>query len=740
MTFVGIKSAGNASRLFLVVDNAGVGGSSLARLTDWLPRIPALARKEKASIAQVREASILGELGHGQEFANEAYADYYLTSVPAYRAVQVRADAVGSARLLIGEEARNEGGRTEFIPAPDEHEAQVVLDSINPWYARADYWRTIETHLLLFGSAFTFLQRAQGSEAPSLWPLHPSHMKVIQGRGSNPVTGYVNGFEYEVNGQRIPLSVDEVWWIRRYNPKDEFAGLSAVAPVRLSLDMGREAVLFNRNIFKNGVNPGNVAFIVPGLVSLPEAEVEAFYQRLTQRMQGAKNAHRPLMVPGANAAGPGVDVKLLGMSQKDMEYLASLNWTVQDAARAFGVPPPMLYAETQSKYANVHEWNGDFWRSTIMPEWDWLAAQVKERLLPLLGFPDMEARWDFTSNLAIQESMSLLRAEDRSDVQADILTVNEVRESRGLVPVPWGDGPASGMGVQFDETGEPMEPEPVAPPAKSYKRYGPQLGNLDLVSRAFVQRLTRYERAFGEAQSKLFKTQAEFTKRRIDEGVPVNAAFDPKQWPEPWRKIARPIYERAFRAAALDVAGRFGLFRQVKPPAFDLADPAVQLWLRTRLDLWSVLANEETGRLINNAIAEANALGESIPQIQARLETVFRFNDRVRTERIARTEMLSTSNQGHLSAYEQSGDVERIQWLSARDDRVRDDHRAADGQIVELGTPFLVGNDRLDAPGIGAGGTLGPPEQVIQCRCVTIPVLTQRSAIVRTARLNGHAK
>jgi HK97 family phage portal protein len=712
----------------------------MAKFADWLPRIPALARKEKASLGQIREASLLSNIGHGLDYALESYADYYFTSVPAYRAVQVRADAVGSARLIVGEEVVNEGGRTAFIPADKEHLAQSVLDGINPWFARADYWRVIETHLLLFGSAFTFIQRAQGLGPPSLWPLHPSKMTVLQGRGSNPVTGYVKGFQYDLDGTRIPLSVDEVWWLRRTNPRDEFAGMSSVAPVRLTLDMGREAVLFNRNVFKNGVNPNNIAFVVPGLVSLPEAEIEAFYKRLEQKFTGAKNAHRPLLVPGSNAAGPGVDVKTLGLTQKDMEYLASLNWTVQDAARAFGVPPPMLYAETQSKYANVHEWNGDFWRSTIMPEWDWLSAQVKERLLPLLGFPEMEAKFDFSSNLAIQESMALLRQEDRSDVQADILTINEVREARGLVPVPWGDGPSSSMGVEFDETGLPIPPEKPEAPVKSYKRYGPQV-DLDLVSRAFVQRLTRYEKAFAQLQRRLFKQQAQETSRRIAEGIPPNAAFDAKMWHEPWRKAAKPIYERALGAAAQDVAGRFGLYRQViaSPPAFNLADSAVQQWLQKRLELWSVLVNEETGRLINGIIAEANELGESIPQIQARLETTFRFNDRVRTERIARTEMLSTSNQGHLSAYEQSGVVERIQWLSARDDRVRDDHRAADGQIVELGEPFKVGNDLMDAPGIGVNGTLGAPEQVINCRCVTVPVLTQRSAIVRTAALNGHA-
>ena len=307
-----------------------------------------------------------------------------------------------------------------------------------------------------------------------------------------------------------------------------------------------------------------------------------------------------------------------------------------------------------------------------------------------------------------------------------------------------GEAPSSSLGVEFDEPGAPMpqeEPEfGGKPPAKSYRRYGPQ-NDLDLISRAFVQRLTRYERAFALLQRRLFKQQATDTGRRIAEGIPPNAAFDPKMWHDLWRKAAKPIYDRALATAAQDVAGRFGLYRQAiaRPPAFDITDSAVQQWLQKRLELWSVLVNEETGRLINGIIAEANELGESIPQIQARLETTFRFNDRVRTERIARTEMLSTSNQGHLSAYEQSGVVERIQWLSARDDRVRDDHRAADGQIVDLGQPFKVGNDLMDAPGIGVNGTLGPPEQTIQCRCTTVPVLTQRSAIVRTARLNGHA-
>ncbi|MBF6277058.1 phage minor head protein [Nocardia nova] len=55
-------------------------------------------------------------------------------------------------------------------------------------------------------------------------------------------------------------------------------------------------------------------------------------------------------------------------------------------------------------------------------------------------------------------------------------------------------------------------------------------------------------------------------------------------------------------------------------------------------------------------------------------------------------------------------------WLSLHDDRTRTSHRHADRQRVPLAADFVVGGFSLRFP----GDRLGPPEEVIGCRCVVV--------------------
>lgn len=685
---------------------------------DWLPRIPALARARapvaKAAIADIREASLLAQFG---AIAEPDYANYMATSIPAYRAVHLRAQAVSTARAVVGMMQTDEDGVSQFTAAENDP-IQDMLDRVNPWFTHADLWYATEAHLSLNGVAFWFLD--DSPEGRVIWPLHPERVRVVPGRGANQVSSYVDHFKYMADsGREVRLGVDEVLWFRRYNPvRDmELEGLAPIAPARLSLDMGWDALRFNRNFFKNSATPSDIAITFP--TSLTDEEVDSFYKRWDKRFRGAGNAHRPLLVA---ASGQGVGVSRIGISQKEMEFLAGLRWTVEDAARAWGVPPPLMYSQEASIYNNVSEANKDFWRSTIMAEWKFLETQLTERLLPLMGEEGLEIRFDWADILPLQESMSELQEQERKDVEASILTINEVRERRGLAPVDWGDEPkqpASPFGV-VPEFGE----EEPKPPPRSYMKAVPYIEEFGLL-------LRRLERQFEDVQRRLFTEQAQETLTRVGRGIPPSAAFTEAEWREVFAKTGKPYYERAVVLAAAQAAGRFRLTSRTrkaapKPPPFSLSDPAIQQWLQRRIELWSVLANEETGRLINQEIGEAAEAGESIRQIQDRLERVFRFNDSVRSERIARTEMLATSNRGHLASYEQSGVVDRIRWVATADERTRETHAAADGQVVNLGEPFHVGNAFLDAPGVGQGGTIGLAEEVVNCRCAVVPVFERR--------------
>jgi uncharacterized protein with gpF-like domain len=84
-----------------------------------------------------------------------------------------------------------------------------------------------------------------------------------------------------------------------------------------------------------------------------------------------------------------------------------------------------------------------------------------------------------------------------------------------------------------------------------------------------------------------------------------------------------------------------------------------------------------------------------------------------RSAMIARTETHGAANFGANEAAQETGLQLRKEWISASDDRTRDDHRAADGQIVGMDEPFIVGGERLMYP----GDPRGSAEQVVNCRC-----------------------
>jgi hypothetical protein len=76
----------------------------------------------------------------------------------------------------------------------------------------------------------------------------------------------------------------------------------------------------------------------------------------------------------------------------------------------------------------------------------------------------------------------------------------------------------------------------------------------------------------------------------------------------------------------------------------------------------------------------------------------------------------------------------RLRWVTVHDNRVRPTHVEADGQVQDLGTPFLVGGAHLLYPGDPAG----PVKETANCRCILIPT-DARPAVNRAVNVKYSA-
>ena len=409
-----------------------------------------------------------GELASGGAagWAPTTFGEYYPRSAIVYAAIKVRQDAIARLPLRVlrrepVSRTRDHSVRSEhspFHPHPNlppsrgkglyphpspppegegirgraggepvgaEHPLQRLLDSPNPFWSRSDLWRATETYLSLWGAAFWGLERDERGGIAEIWPLRPDKMRVIP-----DTKRYIRGFVYTGAGSElVPYLPDDVVWMRYFNPLDEYAGLSPIAPLRQSADMGMDALRANRKLLQNDSTPG----LIIEMEGVPtDDEVSEFYARWESRFQGVDKSRRPALL------GPGMRASNLGFSPRDMEYIESLRWSLEDVSRVFGVPKVLIGDLENTTFSNFSTARRLFWEDTVAAQLAFYTEALQHHLLPHFGDDSLTVEFDLSGVEALKESEENKAKRRNIYVKAGIMTVDEVRREMNLPPI--GDG------------------------------------------------------------------------------------------------------------------------------------------------------------------------------------------------------------------------------------------------------------------------------------------------------------
>jgi SPP1 gp7 family putative phage head morphogenesis protein len=138
-------------------------------------------------------------------------------------------------------------------------------------------------------------------------------------------------------------------------------------------------------------------------------------------------------------------------------------------------------------------------------------------------------------------------------------------------------------------------------------------------------------------------------------------------------------------------------------------------WINEKVSRKVVGINNTTRNRIRNIIRIGIEEGLSYREIASRLTLIGKISSIKRAKNIAWTETHTAANKG---SFEMARELKMKykEWLSAKDERTRHDHRLANGQRVEIDDPFTVMGEALQFP----GDPDGSPENVIRCRCTMI--------------------
>ncbi len=654
----------------------------------------------------------------------EQSARYYNTHMWLHKAVNVLANNIAPLPLRV---ARGPVGNTEY---PASHPVNMLLDNPSPEMSPEDLWRQWVVDQMLGGEeGIEVVRNRAGSKVVELWPRQPQTFTVRP-----ESVRYRRVAFYKIddgNGDPYTLTPEEFIHIKFYNPLQPFRGISPVSAVRLSITIDQLAQAWTRLFFKNNTRP-DFALIAPeGITQTEKAEILA----QLRDNHGDGHQHEPIILEDGVT-----DIKVFSWAPKDTEWLAQREMSRDEVAAVVGVPDEVM-GYGRDTYENFDTAMTVLWTLTIVPLCGFRDGALTRffRRVKLLA-PNERIETDYTNVPQLQEDRSekIDQVVKLFNVGVPVNLANDYVNA-GLPPVPGGDTGYLPIGLVPVGTSLSLRtPIPVDPPPdKSIKR---NKGVLEWGSpeheEVYKRLQARIDKPVVELQrivKREFQRQQNEIGRKLREGKTFGRGKfvkEPDRIPTPEelfnlqeeiKKFIEAFEKPVFEAVQLVGDAEFATLGI--QGVFDINRPEVQAAVKHILETVATKTNETTWTALIDLFREAEEAGEGIPQIQERLAAVFgdRKSD-YQTERIARTTMTGSSNEGAFEAWNQSGVVRGKTWISAlQPGRTRDAHAAAHGQTVGVNEMFDVDGEHLMYP----GDPNGSPGNIINCLCGMIAVVEE---------------
>lgn len=296
----------------------------------------------------------------------------------------------------------------------------LLHDEPNPETSSFTFREVLTAHLMLWGNAYAEIERDNAGRPIALWQLAPNMVEPFR-NSSGELLYRVKG---NPSGRDVILTPDDMIHVPGLG-WDGTKGYSVIEKARESIALGLAMERFSAAFYGNGSTFGGVLSPTGG--PLKEEQRKQLKDSIDKEHQGLTRAHRLLVLPAQ------MDIKQLGIPQKDAEFLSSRQFSVVEICRWFGVPPSKLQDLTHATFTNSEQQDLAFAKDRMRPlcvrfEQEYTrklcsGPRCVEHLLDAVYRADAESRW---------KNYQIAR-------QIGAMSTNEIRALENLNPIPNGD-------------------------------------------------------------------------------------------------------------------------------------------------------------------------------------------------------------------------------------------------------------------------------------------------------------
>lgn len=371
------------------------------------------------SFSGLDDPALLEYIRMGGDNGDYGRSLYGLRNMAVLRSVSVICETIGMLPLNLMEDTPDKA------MAKNHPAYRLVKKKPNTWQTPYEFKSGMQLNVLEHGNAYARIVRSMGRPI-GLFPMDPL---ATRGR----LTSWEMVYDYtRPDGQTVTLQASDVLHIRDLSA-DGVLGISRMRMAREAISLARDLEKAAGRVFKTGVLAG-------GAVQVPKALSDLAYGRikssLNDEYSGAENAAKWMLLEEGATANP------FQVTSVSAQHIENRNAQIEEVARAFGVPRPLLMMDDTSWGSGIEQL-GIFFVQFGLQHWFTAWEQACARALLTDGELD-ELVFKFNERALLRGTLADQAAYNTAALgaggAAPWTTQNEVRNAMDL---PQSDDPAA---------------------------------------------------------------------------------------------------------------------------------------------------------------------------------------------------------------------------------------------------------------------------------------------------------
>ncbi len=603
-------------------------------------------------------------------------------------------------------------------------------------------------------NGFSFFK---GNIPDSIYPFSDTYVfpKVVGGR--------LIGWELRIPEQPVlTYEVDQIIRLKLQNPYNMLQGLSPYTAATYSIENDAKAMSLANRFSDNNANVGG---ILTTDKSMTKDQADDLQKRWNQKYAGVDKAGKTAVLYN------GLKFEQTSKTLLDVAYVEQRKLNREEVLAVYRIPKYAVSLYEDINYATSLAAKRTFWEETLIPYIDVIFDGLNSDWFGNLDGRNLQGYVDLSNVSALKDDYTGKIANAKAMIQdgiplAEAYRLNDIPLN---VKQPWMDQPLVmgsrtnlltgeiiGQSSMFGDLSDDSEDEDDKKEDDKEEKPDDEKDDTEDDDKEknvkFIERVSKIvlktdertkfwfkyvektlnpgEKRFNSMMKRYFIDQRNAMQDLVDEWIrnnpdvksfTMNRAFsvadlipDKALEDKKLKEKAGPLYDAVIELQAAKMEDEIGDFVN-----WTEQNPAVEKFkkLRTK-QLLKINTNtfqkarEEISKTVNDGIAAGLTVDEIAKNVKAIEKTIYdvRINNSLT---IARTETASIASSTRFSIMDSEG-INLHEWVSAKDEAVRHSHNEEDGHVCEVGEEFpSTGLLYPCYPG-------GEPEEVINCRCVTI--------------------